>query len=121
MSVPAQPGQPTPGANQTQQPSVQLLSLPQVDISQLDVLQGGDKNNFVGNSIYGIIQAQYGDEYAPRITGMLLDENAIDFKMMLTNAQYFTGKVQEAYVMIQSQGAVQQQWMVHERNEWLWR
>jgi len=95
MGMPnAQVAQPTP---QGQQPGMQLLALPQVNMAQFDQLQGEDKSNFVGNSIYGIIQGKFGDEFAPRITGMLLDEKVIDFKQLLTDAQYFTVKVNEAY------------------------
>jgi len=84
--------------------------LPQIDLTQFDSLQGEDKNNFVGNTIYGLIQGQFGEQFAPRITGMLLDETAVDFKLLLTNEQYFTGKVNEAHqLLIQSQNAAQQQ------------
>lgn len=75
--------------------------LPQIDISPLSTLQGGQLSEFVGNSIYGLIQQALGEEFAPRITGMLLDENAgIDFKKLLTDNKYFTGKVNEAHQLI---------------------
>ena len=66
-------------------------------------MQGQDRNNFVGNTIFGLIQQAYGEENAPRITGMLLDENAVDFKQLLTDSKYFSGKVNEAYgLLVQS-------------------
>jgi hypothetical protein len=67
--------------------------LPQIDVSQLDGLSGPDKSTFVGNTIYGLIQQAYGDGDAPRITGMLLDENAVNFKSLLTDNAYFQSKI----------------------------
>jgi len=74
--------------------------MPQIDVAHLESLSGQDKNNYVGNSIYGVIQAAYGDESAPRITGMLLDENAVNFKQLLTDSEYFKSKVDEAYNLL---------------------
>lgn len=45
-----------------------------IDVSGLDAKQGEDRKTFVGNHIYGAIQKAFGDEAAPVITGMLLDE-----------------------------------------------
>ena len=63
-------------------------------------MQGSDRNQMVGNHIFTIIQQAYGDSYAPRITGMLLDETAVDFKQLLTDTEYFKGKVNEAYTLL---------------------
>ena len=63
-------------------------------------MQGPDRNNFVGNSIFGVIQQVYGESNAPRITGMLLDESAVDFKQLLTDDEYFGGKVNEAHTLL---------------------
>jgi len=63
-------------------------------------LQGDERSNFVGNTIFVLIQQAYGEEYAPRITGMLLDENAVNFKQLLTDSKYFSGKVNEAYGLL---------------------
>lgn len=77
---------------------------------QFETLEGTDKSNFVGNTIYGLIQSQFGEQFAPRITGMLLDEKVIDFKQLLTDEQYFRSKVNEAnQLLVQSQGTAQQQ------------
>lgn len=99
-----QPDQANPGAQATPQPMMQqaqpqqqLLQLPDVDASQLDALKGEDRSNFVGNNIYGVIQGVFGDQHAPRLTGMLLDESAVNYKELLTNSQYFTNKVHEAH------------------------
>lgn len=77
-----------------------MLQLPQVNIAQLDALQGDDRNNFVGNNIYQTIHNSYGEEFAPTITGMLLDESAVDFKILLTQNDYFQSKAQEAYALL---------------------
>jgi hypothetical protein len=81
----------------------QEMQLPQVDIGQLDALQGDDRNNFVGNHIYQTIHQTYGEEFAPTITGMLLDESAVDYKLLLTTNNYFQSKAREAYdLLVQS-------------------
>lgn len=76
------------------------MQLPQVNVAQLDSLDGDDRNNFVGNHIYQTIHATYGEEFAPTITGMLLDESAVDFKLLLSNNNYFQGKAREAYELL---------------------
>lgn len=79
-------GQQQPGAPQQMQMKNQMIILPQIDISPLSNLKQPQISEFVGNSIYGLIQNALGEEFAPRITGMLLDENAgIDFKKLLTD------------------------------------
>jgi len=77
-----------------------MMQLPQVDISQLERLSGDDRNNFVGNHIYQTIHAAYGEQFAPTITGMLLDESAVEFKLLLTQNQYFQAKAHEAYELL---------------------
>jgi hypothetical protein len=70
---------------------------------------GEEKSNFVGNNIYGVIQMTVGEQFAPRLTGMLLDEQVVDFKQLLTDANYFTAKVYEAHnLLIQSTQQQQQ-------------
>lgn len=78
----------------------QMLNLPQIDIAQLNNLQGDDRRTFVGNNIYETIQAVYGDDLAPIITGTLLDENVVDFKQLLSDNQYFSGRVNEAHQLL---------------------
>ena len=74
------------------QPAAQLR-LPQIDVSQLDGLSGEDRDNFVGNNIYPAIFQAYGEQEAPTITGMILDESAVDYKELLTDQNYFQQKV----------------------------
>lgn len=80
MQQPTAGGQPQMGQKQPAQ-----LRLPQVDIAPLDGLQGEERDNFVGNNIYPAIFQAYGEEEAPTITGMILDESAVDYKELLTN------------------------------------
>jgi hypothetical protein len=56
------------------------MQVAKIDTNQLNVLQGEDRNDFVGNAIYPPIMGIFGQELAPTITGMLLDETAVDFK-----------------------------------------
>jgi hypothetical protein len=66
------------------------------------MLKGEERSNFVGNHIYSVIQQAYGDNYAPRITGMLIDEKAVIFKLLLTDNNYFRERVNEAYNLLMS-------------------
>jgi hypothetical protein len=77
-----------------------MLQLPHVDLNYLDSLSGEERTQFVGNTIFGTITQGYGQEFAPRLTGMLLDENAVDFKQLLGNQNYFNQKVQEAHQLL---------------------
>jgi len=70
-----------------------MLQLPHIDLNQMDNLEGEQKTQFVGNNIFGVITQGYGQEHAPRLTGMLLDEKAVNFKQLLTDAAYFNNKV----------------------------
>jgi Poly-adenylate binding protein, unique domain len=58
-----------------------LLPLPKADANQLDAMQNPDeKKQFVGNAVYPEIESAFGQAVAGKITGMLLDENAVNFK-----------------------------------------
>lgn len=84
------------------------LRLPQVDILPLDGLQGEERDNFVGNNIYPAIFQAYGEEEAPTITGMILDESAVDYKELLTNQNYFQQKVTQAHAIFKKSQNEQQ-------------
>ena len=88
---------------QQQQPAQQQgpqVFLPKVDVAQLSSLQGEARNQFVGNNIYASIDKAFGAEFAPRITGMLLDESVVDFQKLLSDQGYFSSKVHEAYHLL---------------------
>jgi TolB-like protein len=55
-------GQQNPGQIQQQQQkqNMKLIQLPEIDVSPLQTLQGEERNNFVGNNIYGHIFAVLG-------------------------------------------------------------
>jgi len=56
------------------------LQLPQVNVAELGQLTSAeDRKNFVGNAIYPIIDQRLGPDFAGRITGMLIDENLVNF------------------------------------------
>ena len=80
------------------------MTLPQIDVAVLDGMQGDNRNQFVGNTIYNLILEAYGQELCPRITGMLLDENAVNFKQLLTDNVYFNNKVAEAHALLTGAG-----------------
>ena len=87
------------GAQQVQIP---LLPIPQVDLQQLEAIQDpSEKKQFVGNAVYPQIEATFGSNFAGKITGMLLDENVVDFNQMLTNQVYFSQKAREAMTLLQ--------------------
>jgi polyadenylate-binding protein len=73
-----------------------------------DFESNDNKREFVGNAIYQSIEAVM-PQHAGKITGMLLDENVVNFKSLLTNQQYYNEKVQEAYQLLMSQAPQQQQ------------
>jgi hypothetical protein len=68
-----------------QNPNRPLLQLPHADLNVFDQVQGDERNQFVGNTIYGTILQAFGQDLAPRLTGMLLDESAVNFKSLLTD------------------------------------
>jgi len=77
-------------------------------LSKLDDKQ--KRNDFVGNNIFASIQAAYGPEYAPKLTGMLLDENVINFTQLISDQGYISQKAYDAYSALnQSQNQTQQQ------------
>ena len=84
------------------QGSMANLALAPVDVKQLDGLSGEERKTFVGNNIYASIQRAFGDKAAPVITGMLLDEQAVDFKLLLSDNTYFVHQAQAANNLLQN-------------------
>ena len=86
-----------------------MLELPQVDLTQLEAIQNPeDRKTFVGNHIYQSIANAFGNEVAGRLTGMLLDENVVNFKQLLTDASYFSNMANQAFQMYSQQAMAQQ-------------
>lgn len=104
MMQPGYPPAQVPLAQQ-QGPVVQLPTFedPNIDIKlQLSNMVPDDRKQFVGNAIYGEIETYFNhfskdETLAGRITGMLIDENVVDFNQLLTNQGYLNMKVREAY------------------------
>lgn len=78
-------------------------------MAQFESLESGQRNQFVGNSIFGTIAQAFGQADAPRLTGMLLDEKVIDLKQLVTDNNYFNTKVQEAFSLLAQSRQQQQQ------------
>lgn len=79
-----------------------LLPLPSFDVKALEqITNPNERKQLVGNAIYPIIEQVYQQQLAGRITGMLLDENVINFTHLLTNQAYLTQKAYEAFSLLQ--------------------
>ena len=70
----------------------------QAAFASIEELQ--EKKQFIGNTIYPVIEAAMGGSYAGKITGMLLDEKAVEIDKLLTDQGYLNGKAVEAYQLI---------------------
>jgi hypothetical protein len=56
-----------------------MVRSPEVDLHFFNsIIDPGDKRNYIGNSIYPVIEEKTGEVFAGKITGMLLDETVVD-------------------------------------------
>ena len=77
------------------------IPLPQVNIEEYKSITDPDlKKQFVGNSIYPIIESTLGSTFAGKITGMLLDEKAVNIDHLLEDPAYLNSKVYEAHQLL---------------------
>ena len=60
-----------------------------------------ERKQFIGNTIYPVIEQTMGPSYAGKITGMLLDEKAVEIDKLLTDQSYLNNKAIEAYQLIE--------------------
>lgn len=96
-------GMPPAPQQQQMQPQPGQLIMPKVDVSALDNLKTNEeREDFVGNAIYPAVLNAFGDQEAPTITGMILDESAVNYKDLLSNQQYFVSKINEARNVLKS-------------------
>jgi hypothetical protein len=58
------------------------------------------KKQFIGNHIYPSIEQAVGQNFAGKITGMLLDEKAVNIDTLLVDPNYLSGKVFEAHQLL---------------------
>ena len=64
-------------------------------------MQAAERRQEIGNTIFLVIQAQYGAA-AGKITGMLLDnERIVDPIQLVTNVNYLQQKAHEAWTLLQ--------------------
>ena len=99
---------------QTQQPIAQaptlpMIALPQVDINHFNSLaEAHERKQWVGSLVYPAIQPHVGDALAAKITGMVIDETAVNLPMMLTDQNYFNKNINEALNLLGGQTALAQ-------------
>ena len=51
----------------------------------------------IGNAIYNAIVDTVGQNFAGKITGMVIEENAVNQQMMFTDNNYFNNNINNAY------------------------
>jgi tetrahydromethanopterin S-methyltransferase subunit F len=77
------------------------IALPQYDVEAFAVIEDiNEKKQFIGNSIYPLIEGSLGPQFAGKITGMLLDVSVVDIDQLLKNQEYLNSKVFEAYQLL---------------------
>lgn len=79
------------------------IVLPPFDANEYNSLTDLDsKKQFIGNHIYPTIEQAHGQSFAGKITGMLLDEKAVDIEKLLVDPAYLNAKVFEAHQLLTS-------------------
>jgi hypothetical protein len=68
----------------------------------IETSQGDARRTYVGNAVYPSIQSVFGDNFAAKITGMIIDETAVDIKRLLLDQNYLNQQVNDAYNMLLS-------------------
>lgn len=102
-----QPGQPMPaGFPVTPQMMVPPAKAPLLNLSPLDpaalqsMINTDERRQFVGNHIYPAIEEAFGQAFAGKITGMLIDETVVDQAQIISNPAYLTQKAREAHALL---------------------
>ena len=62
----------------------------------------------MGNAVYPAINSVLGDQLAGKITGMIIDENAVNIPLLMSDQAYFNKNINDAYALL---GGHQQQMM----------
>jgi len=95
---------PMPAAPNQQQPaqtSALHVPLPQFDHNMLNTLQDAtSRRQVIGNAVYPAINSVLGESYASKITGMVIDENAVDLVRLMQDQAYFNKNVSDAYTLL---------------------
>jgi hypothetical protein len=55
-----------------------LIPVPKPVFDPKEFEEAPDKKTFIGNTIYPYIHSILGENYAGRVTGMILDENVVN-------------------------------------------
>jgi len=89
--------------------SLPMIALPQVDMNHFQSLQDpAERKQWVGSLIYPVILKHVGDSLAAKITGMVIDETAVNLPMMLNDQVYFNKNINDALNLLNNQGQAQQ-------------
>merc|ERR1711893_61777 len=67
------------------------------------------RKHVIGNAIYSYIVALVGEEYAPKVTGMIIDLDPVDLNMSIRSMQGLREKVNYAMDLLKQYGMAQQQ------------
>lgn len=100
--------------NSLPQNSLLMIQLPQVDMNHFHSLTDpNERKQWVGTLIYPVILKHVGEQLASKITGMVIDETAVNLPAMLQDQIYFNKNINEALNLLsnqaQAQGQPQQQ------------
>lgn len=60
-----------------------------IDVSVLENSSADERRNLVGNAVYPVINSVFGEQYAAKITGMVIDETAVDVVRLFHDQDYF--------------------------------
>lgn len=85
------------------QPQRPIPAPQMIDMQALDAANPDDRRQMVGNAVYPVINGVFGDQYAAKITGMVIDESAVDVKRLFIDNDYFSQHVNEAHTLISQQ------------------
>ena len=88
---------PMPMPIQVTAPQGLNIPLPDFNIALINSLTDSqERKNIVGNAIYSTIVPYVGTAFAGKITGMVLDENAVRFELMMQDHAYFNKNINDA-------------------------
>lgn len=80
------------------------VAKPAANAEECAALSVEARRQYVGNAVYPVISAVLGDSLAGRVTGMIIDENVVDTKRLLTDVDYLNQQVNEAYLLLSMSG-----------------
>jgi hypothetical protein len=94
---------PTPMAMPIASPS-QSIPMPAFDMNNFTTIQDQSQlKQMIGNAVYTAIIRFVGDNYAGKITGMVIEENAVNQQMLMSDQVYFDKNINEAFKLLGGQ------------------